>query len=89
MTAGSGKLYTKHPHYVTSSYANSSTQRIQDELQTSGPPTISIFPTLLPQAVTRSTLKNKQTLRIAQISITSAAKRNLLIWVGVETMISR
>lgn len=86
-TAGNGKLYTKHPHYR--SIPILSTQRIQDEPQTSGPPTISIFPTLLPHAVTRSTLENKHILRISQISIDRHQWQNLLVRVGVKTMISR
>jgi hypothetical protein len=39
------------------------------ETQTSGPPPISIFPTLLPHGVTRLTLKNRKIINIKQFSL--------------------
>lgn len=58
--------YTPNIHDI-----HSGTHWIQGETetQTSGPPTTSIFPTLLPHAVTRLTLKNKKIISIKQFLI--------------------
>jgi hypothetical protein len=43
--------------------------KCETETQTSGPPPISIFPTLLPHGVTHLTVKNRKIINIEQFLI--------------------
>lgn len=74
-----GRSYAKH----TQNPFRSAQVKCETETQTSGPPTMSIFPTLLPHAVTRLTLKNRKIINIEQllkINITLGAKLTHLGW---------